>query len=69
MVIFWLEMAEMLRRWMWVFVRVEWEVVKKMQEGRGVRLMDHGNESLDREGDYGEEAFELLTPSVAGGFH
>ncbi|KAJ7446224.1 EXS family-domain-containing protein [Mycena galericulata] len=31
--IFWLEMAEVVRRWMWVFVRVEWEVIKKVQHG------------------------------------
>ncbi|KAG1723602.1 EXS family-domain-containing protein [Suillus paluster] len=27
----WLEVAEILRRWMWVFIRVEWEVVKNAQ--------------------------------------
>ncbi|KAF8838809.1 EXS-domain-containing protein [Paxillus ammoniavirescens] len=27
--IFWLEIAEILRRWIWVFLRVEWEVVKR----------------------------------------
>ncbi|KAJ7594317.1 EXS family-domain-containing protein [Mycena floridula] len=27
--IFWLEMAEVFRRWMWVFLRVEWEVIRK----------------------------------------
>jgi hypothetical protein len=27
--IFWLEMAEVLRRWVWVFLRIEWEVVKR----------------------------------------
>jgi hypothetical protein len=26
--IFYLEIAEILRRWMWVFVRIEWEVVR-----------------------------------------
>jgi len=51
-VIFWLEMAEMVRRWMWVFVRVEWEVVKKMTEERRV---GHGTGSE-------EEEFELLPP-------
>jgi hypothetical protein len=30
--IFWLEIAEVLRRWMWVFIRVEWEVVKSAQQ-------------------------------------
>ncbi|KAG2356458.1 EXS family-domain-containing protein [Suillus spraguei] len=29
--ILWLEVAELLRRWMWVFIRVEWEVVKNAQ--------------------------------------
>lgn len=35
---FWLELAEIVRRWLWVFIRVEWEVIKKAQEGvpRGV---------------------------------
>lgn len=27
--IFWLEMAEVLRRWVWVFLRIEWEVVRR----------------------------------------
>ena len=27
--IFWLEVAELLRRWIWVFLRIEWEVVKR----------------------------------------
>ncbi|OJA09866.1 hypothetical protein AZE42_06264 [Rhizopogon vesiculosus] len=31
-VIFWLEVAEIFRRWMWVFIRVEWEVVKNAQQ-------------------------------------
>lgn len=31
--IFWLEVAELFRRWLWVFLRVEWEVVKKLCEG------------------------------------
>lgn len=37
-VIFWLEVAEIFRRWMWVFLRVEWEVIKRGRElkpGRG----------------------------------
>ncbi|KAF8973090.1 EXS family-domain-containing protein [Flammula alnicola] len=29
---FWLEVAELVRRWLWVFVRVEWEVIKRAQE-------------------------------------
>ena len=31
-VIFWTEVAELVRRWMWVFLRVEWEIVKDKQE-------------------------------------
>ncbi|KAG6873406.1 hypothetical protein C0995_015831 [Termitomyces sp. Mi166 len=30
---FCLKMAELFRRWMWVFIRVEWEMVKKGREG------------------------------------
>jgi hypothetical protein len=31
--IFWLEVAEIVRRWLWVFLRVEWEVIKKLHDG------------------------------------
>jgi hypothetical protein len=62
-VIFWLEMAEMVRRWMWVFVRVEWEVVKMMREGPRTRRADNVHE--DR--GYEEEEFELLTPAEDDG--
>ena len=34
---FWLEVAEILRRWLWVFVRVEWEIVRKIQEGASLK--------------------------------
>lgn len=33
-VIFWIEVAELLRRWMWVFFRIEWECVKSGREPR-----------------------------------
>ncbi|KAI0743466.1 EXS-domain-containing protein [Daedaleopsis nitida] len=32
LVIFWIELAEVVRRWMWVFLRVEWETVKEARE-------------------------------------
>ncbi|OCH92320.1 EXS-domain-containing protein [Obba rivulosa] len=32
--IFWIELAEIMRRWMWVFIRVEWEVVKDARASR-----------------------------------
>ena len=38
--IFWLEVAELFRRWLWVFLRVEWEVVKKFCEGNSKRQPD-----------------------------
>ncbi|KAI0041596.1 EXS-domain-containing protein [Auriscalpium vulgare] len=51
--IFWIEVAELLRRWLWVFVRVEWEVLKRAQEageGRQYSL------NFDQDGNPG--AFE-----------
>lgn len=56
-VIFWLEVAEVVRRWMWVFVRVEWEVVKNMQVNR--RL-------IRVEGEYDGEEYELHSPIPDG---
>ncbi|KAF8210444.1 EXS family-domain-containing protein [Mycena galopus ATCC 62051] len=55
--IFWLEMAEVVRRWMWVFLRVEWEVIKKStsaktpRRGEGMSLMNDfsGDEMSDSE--------------------
>lgn len=49
-VIFWLEVAEVVRRWLWVFLRVEWELVRKDQ---GIALSAVSSEEYD-----GEE-FEL----------
>jgi hypothetical protein len=60
--IFWLEMAEVARRWMWVFVRVEWEVIKKLQHGpRRETLLD------DFSGDETEADYEMVprTPDDA----
>ncbi|KAH7888483.1 EXS family-domain-containing protein [Phlebopus sp. FC_14] len=45
--IFWLEMAEVLRRWMWVFIRVEWEVVKKGRDAQ--RTISNGITDADIE--------------------
>ncbi|KAJ7703034.1 EXS family-domain-containing protein [Mycena rosella] len=50
--IFWFEIAEIVRRWMWVFVRVEWEVIKKVQHGgsrREVLLDDYSGDETDGE--------------------
>jgi hypothetical protein len=32
--VFLMEALELFRRWMWVFLRTEWEVVKKMEAGQ-----------------------------------
>ncbi|KAJ7901994.1 EXS family-domain-containing protein [Mycena olivaceomarginata] len=60
--IFWLEMAEVGRRWMWVFLRVEWEVIKKMQYGGSRRevLMD------DFSGDETESEYEMVPRTPDG---
>lgn len=33
-IIFWIELAELLRRWIWVFLRVEWETIKNGEQMR-----------------------------------
>ncbi|ESK96547.1 protein-er retention protein [Moniliophthora roreri MCA 2997] len=48
--LFMVEVAEIFRRWMWVFLRVEWEATKKMTEGSG-RPKYEGNTTGD-EPDY-----------------
>ena len=41
----WLEVAELIRRWLWVFLRVEWEVIRKAQGGDPkIRYDDDGLE-------------------------
>jgi hypothetical protein len=55
--IFWLEMAELVRRWMWVFVRVEWELVKKAQTRES---------RPSKEGSTDGEEFELLGSEIEG---
>src|SRR5438477_5088463 len=58
--IFWFEIAELVRRWMWVFLRVEWEVVRRIQDG----------EQIEPVGNYDAEEFELIgssdTDSIRG---
>ncbi|KAI9442483.1 EXS family-domain-containing protein [Lactarius indigo] len=44
--IFWVEVAEIVRRWVWVFIRVEWEIVKRAQEGGGHRNVASGIDEL-----------------------
>lgn len=51
--IFWIEVAELVRRWVWVFIRVEWEIVKRDQEG--AKYTDHSDVEAD------PESIELLS--------
>jgi hypothetical protein len=54
-VIFWIEVAEIFRRWMWVFVRIEWEVIK-----RGEGLASRGTASPQRNAvEFEAEEYEL----------
>lgn len=46
---FWLEVAELVRRWLWVFLRIEWEVVKIGEDKLYTPLM---NDDSGDEGDY-----------------
>ncbi|KAF8070596.1 EXS family-domain-containing protein [Lyophyllum atratum] len=39
---FCLKMAELFRRWMWVFIRVEWEMIKKARESHTNHRVDDG---------------------------
>lgn len=57
--IFWLEVAELVRRWIWVFIRVEWEIVRRAQDG--AKRLEVANENgLDTD----HESFELLSTSI-----
>ncbi|PFH53845.1 hypothetical protein AMATHDRAFT_136831 [Amanita thiersii Skay4041] len=46
------EVAEIVRRWMWVFLRVEWEVIKKLQEGNPNAMSENGD----------DRAYEMALP-------
>ncbi|KAG6849054.1 hypothetical protein H0H93_011779 [Arthromyces matolae] len=50
---FCLKVAELFRRWMWVFVRVEWEMIKKGQEGHTKVRTDESS------------AYEMVSPGSA----
>ena len=67
LIIFWIELAEVVRRWMWVFLRVEWEVVREREVRAtvppGTRLRRRAPDAST------EQEFELLrgaSPGSAG---
>lgn len=59
--VFWLEVAEILRRWLWVFIRVEWELVKKMQDNPPLVVERHETVSDDA-----MSTFEMIPASGIG---
>src|SRR5260370_1194406 len=59
LVIFWVEVAELVRRWIWVFIRVEWEIVRRAQDGA-----KHSGVSGENGLDTNHESFELVTTSI-----
>jgi len=62
LLIFWIELAEILRRWLWVFVRVEWEVVKEARASRARPLSPRSARRSDE-----EDEFEMLRPDGGRG--
>lgn len=57
--IFLIEVAEIFRRWMWVFVRVEWEAIKKARDGR-----NSGRERVDILSEVDEPEFEMISTPI-----
>lgn len=52
---FWLEVAELVRRWLWVFIRVEWETIKIGEEKFVIPLVDHIED---------EDGYEMISTPV-----
>ena len=57
--IFWVEVAELVRRWVWVFIRVEWEIVRRAQDNA-----KRAEESRESRVDTHSESFELVDTSI-----
>jgi len=57
---FWLQVLELVRRWLWVFLRVEWEAIKKARDSRVTTAHED-----DRSGDEG--GYEMIpnTPEMS----
>ena len=61
LIIFWIELAEVVRRWMWVFLRVEWEAVKEVQ------MHDRDGDAVSRSPPRSVEGVGLEAGAGAGG--
>ncbi|KAI0645656.1 EXS-domain-containing protein [Trametes meyenii] len=68
LIIFWIELAEVVRRWMWVFLRVEWETVKdaEAREPRSPPRSDRGDSLRDREVIIEHDDFEMVASDISG---
>ncbi|PCH43628.1 EXS-domain-containing protein [Wolfiporia cocos MD-104 SS10] len=63
MLIFCFEFAEVVRRWMWVFIRVEWEIVKESKEVRAAARSPPGVARMET---IGEDEYELVPSDCSG---
>lgn len=61
LLIFWVEVAELVRRWMWVFIRVEWEIVRRSVDS--AKRTAVSSESLS-EVDRDPESIELTRTGI-----
>ncbi|OSX66295.1 hypothetical protein POSPLADRAFT_1133399 [Postia placenta MAD-698-R-SB12] len=61
MLIFCFELAEVVRRWMWVFIRVEWELVKENGE-----VYKRNPRSNNQTVDSGEDEYEMVPSNHSG---
>jgi hypothetical protein len=70
--VFMMEALELMRRWMWVFLRTEWEVVKKMEAERDAlqerRYRRHRAESVGRLARDREDGLEKQSTGRPGQF-
>ena len=77
LVIFWIELAEVVRRWMWVFLRVEWELVKETRDTRSpppnprsavLGTEESGAIAMSRREEtiFEHDDFEMVNPDVNG---
>lgn len=58
--IFWVEVAEIVRRWVWVFIRVEWEIVKRKR---------HTEVTSGNRMDADDDSYELIANGIDDKIH
>jgi len=61
LLIFWVEVAELVRRWIWVFIRVEWEIVKRSEDSaKHTAVSSESLSGMDRD----PESVELTSTGI-----